>query len=39
LLGQITPGDEVSFAAVSMDAAVQAMQEIEDNIETFKRSL
>jgi len=39
LLGQITPGDEVSFEAVSMDAAVQALLEMEDKIETFKRSL
>jgi len=39
LLGQITPGDEVSFEAVSMDAAVQALREMESKIETFKRSL
>jgi allophanate hydrolase subunit 2 len=39
LLGQITPGDEVSFEAVSMDTAVQALREMEDKIEKFKRSL
>ncbi len=38
LLGQITPGDEVSFEAVSMDAAVHALREMEDKIATFKRS-
>jgi len=39
LLGQITPGDEVSFEAVSLDAAVHALREREDKIEAFKRSL
>ncbi len=39
LLGQITPGDEVAFEAVSMDAAVQALREMEDKIDRFKRSL
>jgi antagonist of KipI len=39
LLGQITPGDEVSFEAVSMDAAVQALREMESKIDMFKRSL
>jgi len=39
LLGQITPGDEVAFEAVSMDAAVQALREMEDKIDTVKRSL
>jgi allophanate hydrolase subunit 2 len=39
LLGQITPGDEVIFEAVSMDAAVQALRELEDKINKFKRSL
>ena len=39
LLGQITPGDEVVFEAVSMDAAVQALREMEDKIDKFKRSL
>jgi antagonist of KipI len=39
LLGQITPGDEVVFEAVSMDAAIQALREMEDKIDKFKRSL
>jgi antagonist of KipI len=39
LLGQITPGDTVSFAAVSMDEAVQALREMEDKLDAFKRSL
>jgi antagonist of KipI len=39
LLGQITPGDMVSFEAVSMDAAVQALQEMENKIDKLKRSL
>jgi biotin-dependent carboxylase-like uncharacterized protein len=39
LLGQITPGDTVSFEAVSLDAAVQALREMEDKIDKFKRSL
>ena len=39
LLGQITPGDEVVFEAVSMDEAVQALREMEDKIDKFKRSL
>jgi allophanate hydrolase len=39
LLGQITPGDTVSFEAVSMDAAVQALREMENKIDKFKRSL
>jgi len=39
LLGQITPGDEVAFEAVSMDQAVQALREMEDKIDAFKRSL
>jgi antagonist of KipI len=37
LLGQITPGDEVCFEAVSMDEAVQALREAENKIEKFKR--
>jgi antagonist of KipI len=37
-LGQITPGDEVSFEAVSMEEAVQALQEMEGKIEKFKQS-
>ena len=39
LLGQITPGDMVSFKAVSMDVAVQALREMENKIDRFKRSL
>ena len=39
LLGQVTPGDEVAFEAVSMDAAVHVLQEMEDKIDEFKRSL
>jgi allophanate hydrolase subunit 2 len=39
LLGQITPGDEVAFEAVSMDAAVQALREMEDKVDRFKQSL
>ena len=39
LLGQITPGDEVAFEAVSMDEAVQALREMENRIDSFKRSL
>jgi biotin-dependent carboxylase-like uncharacterized protein len=39
LLGQITPGDAVRFEAVSMDAAVSALREMEDKIERFRRSL
>jgi biotin-dependent carboxylase-like uncharacterized protein len=39
LLGQITPGDEVSFEAVSMDEALRALREMENKIDQFKRSL
>jgi antagonist of KipI len=39
LLGQITPGDEVQFRAVSPDAAVQALREMEDKIRRFRESL
>ena len=39
LLGQITPGDEVAFQAVAMDAAVQALREMEDKVDRFKQSL
>jgi len=39
LLGQITPGDEVAFEAVSMEAAVRALREMEDKIDAFKRIL
>jgi antagonist of KipI len=39
LLGQITPGDEVAFEAVSMDEAVQALREMENRIDSLRRSL
>jgi allophanate hydrolase subunit 2 len=39
LLGQITPGDEVVFEAVSMEAAVRALREMEDKIDALKRIL
>jgi biotin-dependent carboxylase-like uncharacterized protein len=39
LLGQITPGDEVAFEAVSMDEAVQALREMENRIDCLRRSL
>ena len=39
LLGQITPGDEVGFEAVSMEEALQALREMEYKIETFKERL
>jgi biotin-dependent carboxylase-like uncharacterized protein len=39
LLGQITPGDDVSFEAVPVEAAVQALREMEHKIETLKRRL
>jgi biotin-dependent carboxylase-like uncharacterized protein len=38
-VGQITPGDEVTFQAVSMEEAVQALRMMEDRIDNFKRSL
>ena len=39
LLGQITPGDEVAFEPVSMEDALQALREMEEKIDKFKRSL
>lgn len=39
LLGQITPGDEVRFEAVSMEAAVRALREVEAKIADFKRGV
>ena len=39
LLGQLTPGDEVAFEAVSMEEAVQALREMEDKVDRFKQSL
>jgi biotin-dependent carboxylase-like uncharacterized protein len=38
-LGQITPGDEVSFEAVAVDEAVQALREMEDKLERFRKRL
>jgi len=39
LLGQITPGDEVTFTAVSMHAAIAALREIQGRLDTLRRSL
>jgi biotin-dependent carboxylase-like uncharacterized protein len=39
LLGQITPGDEVAFEAVTMEEAVQALREVERRLDKFKQSL
>ena len=39
LLGQITPGDEVRFEAVSMETAVQALRELQNRMDRFKRGL
>ena len=39
LLGQITPGDEVSFEAVTMDEAIRALREMEEKIGKLKGSL
>jgi antagonist of KipI len=39
LLGQVTPGDEVAFRAVSMEEALQALREVESKLEKFKRTL
>ena len=36
LLGQIKPGDEIQFEAVSQEAAYQALQNLEDQIQRFK---
>jgi biotin-dependent carboxylase-like uncharacterized protein len=38
LLGQITPGDEVSFEAVSMQMAVEVLREQKDKLDAFKGS-
>jgi len=38
-LGQITPGDEVSFEAVAIEEAVQALREMEGKLERFRKSL
>lgn len=39
LLGQIKPGDDVQFKAVSEKTASQALHEMEDRIRSFKESL
>jgi len=39
LLGQIKPGDEIKFEAVSLDTAHQALHDLEDKIKRFKDSL
>jgi biotin-dependent carboxylase-like uncharacterized protein len=39
LLGQITPGDEVFFQAVSMQAAVRALREVESQLEQLRQRL
>ena len=38
-LGQIKPGDKIQFLAVSPDEARQALQEVEDRINTFKAAI
>jgi biotin-dependent carboxylase-like uncharacterized protein len=39
LLGQIKPGDGIQFEAVSLKEAHRALQETEDRIDKFKRSI
>ena len=39
LLGQIKPGDGIEFEGVSLDEAHRALQDMEDRIDSFKRSL
>ena len=39
LLGQLKPGDRVSFSRVSMDEAYQAIREMEEVINKFKRKV
>jgi len=39
LLGQIMPGNEVAFSAVTLDGAVQALRESEEKIGEFKKQL
>ncbi len=39
LLGQIMPGSEVAFSAVTLDEAVQALHESEQKIEALKKQL
>jgi allophanate hydrolase subunit 2 len=38
-LGQMKPGDKIQFSAVSPDEARQALQELEDRINTFKAAI
>ena len=39
LLGQIKPGDEIRFAAVSLEASLRALRETEDLIRRIEQSL
>ena len=39
LLGQIKPGDELQFEAVSVKTAYQALRDMEDRIRSFKEGL
>ena len=39
LLGQIKPGDELQFEAVSQKTAHQALHDLEDKIRSFKESI
>jgi allophanate hydrolase subunit 2 len=39
LLGQIMPGNEVTFRTVALDDAVQALRKVEEQIEAFKKQL
>lgn len=39
LLGQIKPGDGIEFERVSLDEAHRALQDMEDRIDSFKRSI
>jgi antagonist of KipI len=38
-LGQMKPGDKIQFSAISPDEARQALQELEDRINTFKAAI
>ena len=38
LLGQIRPGDEIHFKAISLDEANQALRKMENKIQRFKKS-
>ncbi len=39
LLGQIKPGDDLQFEAVSQETAHQVLHDLEDKIKRFKESL